>query len=241
MKVFVITLPDAKDRQENISSQLHSMDIPYEFIWGVNGKRMTPGEIAESYDSERAVKRLGRNLTPGEIGCALSHRLVYEKMIKANIERAIILEDDVIVDKDFIVVMNLLMNIRINNYIVKLDSPQKQMVPWHKIRLNDKYMIEHPLSSVMFTWGYYIDLIAAETMINISKKVFLVADDWFWYKSYIKIRMLNKNIIFSNDSLESEIGERSEGMEGQKFEYISKYPLLNKSVKSIRLLVSLFH
>ncbi len=44
---------------------------------------------------------VGAEMTDGEIACTLSHQLIYQDMIDKNIEWAVILEDDVIVNEKF--------------------------------------------------------------------------------------------------------------------------------------------
>jgi glycosyl transferase family 25 len=103
VNIFVITLPDEYERQEFMEKQIKATGLPFEFVYGINGKRLGSENINACYDAERCrnyyFKRTGikRNLTPGEIGCSLSHRSIYNKIVKENIQRAIVLEDDVII------------------------------------------------------------------------------------------------------------------------------------------------
>jgi glycosyl transferase family 25 len=238
MEIFVITLRGSEKRQRSIASQLHALNISFEFFEGVDGRNMSSDEILKHYDTRKANKYLERDLIKGEIGCALSHKYIYEKMITDNIQRAIVLEDDIIIDDNFSTVICLLDKLAIDNYIVKLDSVEKQTVPWHKIRLNDTYCIEHPLSSVAYTWGYYIDIFAAKKMLTVLDKVFLEADNWTYFKSFIKLRILNKRVITDNSIFNSEIGEREDGPDEH---IIYKIRIANKVIKFIKLLITLFH
>jgi GR25 family glycosyltransferase involved in LPS biosynthesis len=237
MKIFVITLPAATMRQESIKSQLNALNLTFEFFPGADGRKLGNDEILKYYDTKKANKYLGRDLTRGEIGCALSHKHIYEKMIADNIQRTIVLEDDIIIDDKFPDLVCLLDKFRISSYIVKLDSVDKQTVPWHKIRLSAEYSIEHPLSSVTYTWGYYIDILAAKTMLKILDKIFLEADRWEIFKSFIKLRILNKQMIANNNIFDSEIGERGE----IRANYVSKINIINKVIKLVKLLRTLFH
>ena len=53
------------------------------------------------YNREKRWRMFGCDLTPNEIGCYLSHFRLYEKIVEENIDRAVILEDDVDVSADF--------------------------------------------------------------------------------------------------------------------------------------------
>jgi GR25 family glycosyltransferase involved in LPS biosynthesis len=224
-------------RQENIKSQLNALDLSFEFFTGIDGRKLSNNELLEYYDSNKANKYSGRDLTRGEIGCALSHKYIYKKMIADNIQRAIVLEDDITIDQEFPLVVSRLEHLAINNYIIKMDTAEKQTVPWHRTSLGDGYFIEHPLSSISATLGYYIDIEAAKTMLKIIDKIFLVADYWVYFKSFIKLRILSKKIILINNSFGSEIGEREEGKE----KFIYKIVVLNKIIKFFKLLITLVH
>jgi glycosyl transferase family 25 len=66
----------------------------------VDGRTLTE-EQKSLADLALAEELLGHTLVPGEIGCALSHIGVYEKMVTENIASCIILEDDINFDPQF--------------------------------------------------------------------------------------------------------------------------------------------
>jgi glycosyl transferase family 25 len=69
----------------------------------VYAKEMTEDEIAQVYDDIKSRKeREGKPLNRGEIGCALSHFKVYQKIIDENLPYALIFEDDACIDKSFL-------------------------------------------------------------------------------------------------------------------------------------------
>lgn len=148
----------------------------------------------------------------GEIGCAASHRLVYRKILEGNIDRAIILEDDSILKKNFLSIINLLSSIKINKFVIKLDLYDDMrgfILPCHKIPLNDEYKIIHS-TTVGFARGYYIDNMAANTMLKLTKEIFCFADSWDIFRNSIKLRILNKSIVGVNESFVSTIWGNTE-------------------------------
>jgi glycosyl transferase family 25 len=208
MKIFVITLKNSIDRQENIRAQLRDINLPFEFFYGVNGKELTTEEIGLYYDDAKARKHLGRDIVLGEIGCALSHRLVYKKIVEENIDRAIILEDDAILKKDFSTVINLLSNININKFVINLDFYDNNMLgrilPCHQIPLNEEYKVLHSMASG-FARGYYIDKLAAKAMLKLTEKVYFFADSWDVFRNSIRLRILNRSIVYTDKSFDSVI------------------------------------
>jgi glycosyl transferase family 25 len=94
----VITLRRATDRQAKIRESLAGLD--YELFFGVDGRDIDLADLERSglYSDALARKavRARRSLRPGEIGCLLSHRAVYEKMLADGWHRALVLEDDAV-------------------------------------------------------------------------------------------------------------------------------------------------
>ena len=219
LKIYVISLPKSLERQQFVKSQLDSHNMPFEFISAIYGKDLTETEKEKLYDCKKA-KFFSGELTPGELGCALSHRSIYEKMIKEGTERAIILEDDVTLRPDFFDLLQPLSELPIKKYIIKLERcywsiknennvKYGHFTPWRRIKLCGEYFIGQPLANPTLTWGYYIDLPAAQALYSIMPRVFLVADSWWYYRKFISLRMINKPVISNNDEIfGSIIGER---------------------------------
>jgi glycosyl transferase family 25 len=93
MRIFIISLKDSP-RRKFIGPAMERLGISFEFFEAVDGRRMSQAELAAAYDgSGRKI----RQLSPGEIGCALSHMSIYRKMVADNIPAAIVLEDDALV------------------------------------------------------------------------------------------------------------------------------------------------
>lgn len=99
--IFVISLKHSQ-RREVIKTRLDGLGLNFEFFDAVYGKDLTEEEIAKIDFNFYPKKYNARKaLTLGEIGCAMSHILLYEYMVKHKIEQAIILEDDAIVSLYF--------------------------------------------------------------------------------------------------------------------------------------------
>jgi glycosyl transferase family 25 len=98
--VFVISLVGAA-RRDAMTRQLARWDGTWSFVDAVDGRTMTPADIDKQCNQDRATRRVGRPLSPSEIGTALSHASIYRRMIDENIDRAIILEDDAVLNDTF--------------------------------------------------------------------------------------------------------------------------------------------
>ena len=89
MKVFVISLSHAKARREHMSQELKEQDINFCFFDAING-----------YSAQEKINELGLSylpsaLSPGELGCAMSHISLWLKLIESQDEAMVVLEDDI--------------------------------------------------------------------------------------------------------------------------------------------------
>jgi GR25 family glycosyltransferase involved in LPS biosynthesis len=137
-------------------------------------------------------------------------------MTEENIPKAVVLEDDAQFDINFSSILVLLEKIKINNYIIKLDRCTSKQTgndnrlftrstPWHRIKLNDHYIIKQPLNDPKLTTGYYIDIKAAQAMLLTMPKIFMAADNWKYFRFFIKLRFLNTAVVWSNIKFKSII------------------------------------
>lgn len=94
--IYLISLRRSKDRHPRIKKALEGLD--YQIFWGVDGNQLNLDDLKKDglYEPSLSKKTFpsGREMTKGEIGCALSHIEVYKDIIDRNFQNALILEDD---------------------------------------------------------------------------------------------------------------------------------------------------
>jgi len=95
MRAYVINLPASTRRRQQIEDQLTRAGLSYEFVEAVDGMRLTASERAGLVDEQR-VAASPRWLTQQAIGCALSHRRVYQRIVEEEEAAALVLEDDAV-------------------------------------------------------------------------------------------------------------------------------------------------
>ena len=91
IRIYVVSLPENEDRRAHIRAQFDRFALEFEFVDAIVVAK-TGG-----VDSSRIIG----HLSPGEVSCLLSHRLVYEKILSSSDETAIVIEDDVIISFEF--------------------------------------------------------------------------------------------------------------------------------------------
>ncbi len=96
MKAYVINLDRNPERMQEIGSRLESLGIAYERVCAVDGAALSEDERRRSVRGFRWLCANGERVRGPQIGCALSHKAIYEKMIKEDIPACCILEDDAV-------------------------------------------------------------------------------------------------------------------------------------------------
>jgi len=74
--------------------------IPFHFFYGADKKELDIEDLQQSgvYDPARAkeLHRYNKTMNGGQIGCSLSHKWVYQDILRNGYRNALILEDDVV-------------------------------------------------------------------------------------------------------------------------------------------------
>tara|TARA_B100001121_G_C18519989_1_gene540854 strand:- start:97 stop:846 length:750 start_codon:yes stop_codon:yes gene_type:complete len=115
-KTFVINLDSRKDRLKSIDKDLKKIKLEYERFPACDGKKLDKysNDISKYFDKNN-------KLTPGQIGCSLSHIKIWEKAIKDNNKYTLVLEDDAIIPPNFWKkINNLLLELPLNYNMILL-------------------------------------------------------------------------------------------------------------------------
>ena len=191
---YVINLKNSHLRREYMEKLLSAYPfIDVNFIEAVDGRIMSKDSLSEVFDFDSCIKRNGRIINPGEVGCVLSHRKCYHEMIQSNKDYALILEDDITVVGD--------MNTAINQNTINFMHSSEPRILF--LSGDYWYWRKKSITDVFFAVGgyaYFINRAAAEIVLGINKP-YNVADDWDLYKSMgVKLNAVYPYVIDANIS-----------------------------------------
>lgn len=126
--IFFINLERSNDRRKNILKMLKKKEIDGIITKAVDGNDLNIEELKKNgtYDVNYAVKKFSRDLSPNEIGCALSHLNIYTKIVDENIAACIICEDDINLVEDF--------KKKINKVLDELPSDWELVYLWYRTK-----------------------------------------------------------------------------------------------------------
>ena len=95
-KIYIVNLKKDKIRRENILNEIKKQNlINYEIIDAIDGNTLSKIELdISTFKNKKQNNPWNSEMSPSQIGCALSHIKIYRKFIKTKYEYALILEDD---------------------------------------------------------------------------------------------------------------------------------------------------
>lgn len=213
---YVVNLDRSTDRWERASRIFKNLNIDIERISAVDGRKMSQLELQALRPEFKDRHFWLKEMTPGEIGCYLSHIKAWETFLKTNEKWALIMEDDMELyenAKDFILEDSWipegvgLIQMTARNPsgadICEKDSIEivgKQAKLWSGILWNS-----------MGTVSYLINRETAQRCLEISKKIIGPVDDiLFLYASPLrqttKAWGIAPAVFYFEDETESVIG-----------------------------------
>lgn len=183
INTFVISVPNQNERRGCTEKKLNSMGIEFSFfdaVWGKDVISDNRNDYRKLLDSSAFEK-----LNPGEIGCALSHYLVYKKILDEKIPFSLILEDDIQLHEDFPELSREIYECaeRLSWDICFL-SHFRNVRPsfWRTIKLSSKFKIAPPVDPPYGTQAYIISYNWAKKLLEEGSPV-RMPSDWLTSKS----------------------------------------------------------
>ena len=107
-KAFVISLTEAKQRRACVTARLKQAGIAFEFFEAVDGRRFDV-ESQSIYDGPRRRALYGHDMLGAEIGCLLSHKAIFETVVRNRQGPTLVFEDDIALHPYFGRALDLLM------------------------------------------------------------------------------------------------------------------------------------
>jgi len=190
MRVFVVNLEQSVDRKLFMKSQLDQLNISHEFFPAVDGRRLSPEQMEQMCNME-VVRAWPDLLTPGMIGCSLSHYHVYKKMVADKIEMAFILEDDTRLSQHLPIVLNEV-KVKLKTGTLDLNEPillyyqSEELVEFAQyggVTLSNNFAAHYPVDiwRPITTAAYIISLSCAQKLVDLIYPIRYSPDSWAVY------------------------------------------------------------
>ena len=169
MKVYLVNMDRSTDRLEIMQRRLLSLGLEYERVSAVDGSKL-------SMEDKKCVVspnwRYPYSLTPGEVGCFLSHKKCWQNLIDSDEPWALVLEDDSVFHpkaKDYFQSTEWIPNgVQLIQFSYTKDSTFSDKTV---ILPNGSHLVRVKQSSPCGTYAYLISREAAKRALELSNKV----------------------------------------------------------------------
>lgn len=175
IKIYVINLKSSIDRRKYIENLLSKLGLNFEIFDAVIGKDLNEQFIENIYDSEKARKNFGRELSKGEIGCALSHKTLWKKIVEEKIDYALILEDDIMLDSKIHDVIKYFISTHLNWDVVLLSGSNSRRIPIYKNIIGNT-SLSYCTGITTILAAYLINNKAANRLLKLTQKIYQPID-----------------------------------------------------------------
>ena len=217
--VFVINMETSKERFDATYERLMQSQVVATRFNATVGKALTPEEVSHWYDATANRQFYHRNLTPGEIGCYISHMRIWQKLVDEKIPYAIVLEDDLHIEPSFAAVLANIASLT-DWDLIKLsdnrDNPFFQQQP-----LGEEFTLGNYRKVPNGTQGYAISLSGAKKLLQ-RKPFFRPVDVDIQFHSEVNLNLLGiKPYAISEDlGFESEISKLNKGKHSNRSTFL---------------------
>lgn len=211
-RILIINLAASVDRREQMARHLAELGLVGEFFPAIDGRKMSDEEIAAVYDAARARTTKWGELTRGEIGCALSHRSLWQALVDSGDCGWLILEDDALLAPDVPQWLARLPEVIADGEVVPFVYTTPTPFRFRQFSLG-KRRIVYPNQSFYAATAYFITRGAAQRLLKASSPLWFPIDCWYCtpgFKGVTPIRAIWPEAVVPRDkSLEaSTIGAR---------------------------------
>ena len=179
IKTYLINIKESTERKERVLRDISGYSLlDVEIVEAVNGKKLSEEKKDSLFDRKRFMWQYAREPLDGEIGCTLSHRECYRRLLESDNEYALILEDDVRFmypdDVEFVLKKAVGMLLSCKNSIITLTHHH---IYFSKRLWSMKNYSFYRIWTAYGTCAYLINRRAAKKLLSIDKP-FILADDF---------------------------------------------------------------
>lgn len=246
---FVINLDSSTERLESISARLNELGISFERMPAVNGRLLLDEQITEltyPYDHFESKVRYPRELTKGEVGCFLSHRKCWQKLLDSTEDWALIMEDDILISDiaaPYMKSPHWIPNTVQLCQLSCLKAIQKGKIRQETIDIDPTITLVGPLAPPpVGCQCYLISRSVARLALKTSQKLVAPVDDflfslWFDIANTYTVWRTSPTLVIPRSDVDSDVGSRAK-KDVRKAPFwvrhgLSRF-LLEKTVKKIQ-------
>lgn len=172
--IIVLNLERDTDRLKHIKEQLDTLELPY-LRFSATDKLSLTEKDRKLYSQRLALLSCTRELSDGEIACALSHIRIWQGIVEMKQPFTLILEDDAVLMPEIKEVLLALQEIPDNYDLINFNTTKKQ-TPF-----GDYITSQHQLTALKgtanMTSAYLLTFEGAKKLLDKALPIRMPADD----------------------------------------------------------------
>ncbi|MFT6125146.1 MAG: glycosyl transferase family 25 [Shewanella sp.] len=192
-----------------MDEQLKQLGIEYQRISAVYGKDLHDIDIAKVYDPQTNLQKYDKKLNLGEIGCYLSHVQCWQMIIEQQLDYALILEDDSILDPALMTVIQHINNLSADWDYIKLCHGRKPKGIVKSIVLDERFSLSTCLKLPASTRGQCVSFAGAQKLLATAYPIArpVDIDIQFWFEKQLRCFVVRPFPVIGTD-LDSDINRQ---------------------------------
>ncbi len=210
--IYVINLDEDTERYQATLSQLTGMGLDCERVSAIKGSELSPQDRQDLYSEAKNQQDYHKGLGPGELGCYLSHRETWKRIVSLKLDFAIVLEDDVGIDPLLVQAIAVIADLKNWDYI-KLTGPRQRRRVVEKLAIDETFCISRYDKVPVSALGQAISYRGAQMLLANSLPIARPIDvdlQHYWEKK-IDVIGLEPGLIDSPPAFESSIDRQDAG------------------------------
>lgn len=227
--VWIINLKRDTEKLIFMQTQMQRLGIDYQIIEAIDGRSLDEDQKAP-YSRSIALRDFGRELTPGEIGCALTHIRIWNLMVERNIDELLILEDDVHLGIGLIEVLKHRDRFPADYQHVNFSTNARQ-IPFGEF-VADIYRTSRHGERPYLTSAYLLTKAGALNLLNLVSPLYMPIDNFITITDIISYGIFPRVTVLAETP--SSIGRRWENMPNVTFGQ-KKWRQFKEILKSIAI------
>jgi len=214
--IFIVNLERDVEKNKHIRERCEKIDLPVEILKAVDGLRLNQSEIDLVYSKEDTVKVIGRELSASEIGCALSHKKIYQRIVDEEVPVALVLEDDVEFNKPLLDVLGEVESLPSDWELILLGhhressrSDETRASCWGATTITSSCKLVRPCELAYGTYGYLVNQKGARKLLAELELIKKPIDHYTGDSLYVNLYAVSPPAVGINEALSEQFNSMS--------------------------------
>lgn len=207
LPIWVLNLYRDTNRRQFMEFQLQNLGLKFSIVEALDGNNLVENDL-HFYSKKIALRDYGRELTSSELGCALSHIGMWQKLVDSEYDEVLILEDDVLIGRALIGVLRNRRKLPFGYQHINFSTKAKQL-PFGEAVI-DIYRASKHLENAYSTEAYLITKSGAQKLLSLLDPLYLPIDHFVCITDIVSYGIYPSIAISADFS--SSIGRRGQYM-----------------------------